>query len=275
MCLDADMTDQIENARVFASLHIEGDPVILPNVWDAMSARIVAASGARAIATTSAGIAWSLGCSDGNHLSREAALDAVSRILDAVTLPVTADIEGGYGLTPGDVGRTVALFVEAGVVGINIEDSLRPIGEQQLRIAAARVAAERANLPLFINARIDTHKLAEIGSSAWLEETVTRAQAYEDAGASGVFALGALRAESIKALAGATPMPVNVAFGPGTLPLAELAGAGASRISAGSSIVEAAYSMVADLAATMIEKVDAREIPTPGLSWNALNQLIP
>ena len=105
MFLDADMTDQIENARVFASLHIEGDPVILPNVWDAMPARIVAASGARAIATTSAGIAWSLGCSDGNHLSREAALDAVSRIVDAVTLPVTADIEGDMGILRGTWAR--------------------------------------------------------------------------------------------------------------------------------------------------------------------------
>jgi 2-methylisocitrate lyase-like PEP mutase family enzyme len=270
------MNPQLDRASSFAALHIAGDPVILPNVWDAASARIVAASGARAIATTSAGVAWSLGYPDGNQMTRDVAIDALERIVRSVSLPVTADIEQGYGQLPQDVGRTVAACIDVGVVGINIEDSLRPVAEQQHRIASARAAAERAGVPIFINARIDTHRLGDIGSGAWLVETITRALAYREAGASGILALGALRAENIHDLVSATTVPVNVAYGPGTLSIADLADAGASRISAGSSIAEAAYSVVEQGAARMLASSgtgDTAELAAPVLGWAALNRL--
>ena len=126
---------------------------------------------------------------------------------------------------------------------MNIEDSLRSIDEQERRITAARTAADDAGIPLFINARIDTHLRGDIGSTGWVEETVTRAASYARAGASGIFVLGALRADTVTELVNATTLPLNVAFGPGTLSISELAGAGASRVSAGSSITEAAYSV--------------------------------
>jgi len=268
------MKAQIDRANAFASLHVAGEPIVLPNAWDAASARIVAAAGARAVATTSAGVAWALGHPDGNRLAREDALHALARIARSVTLPVSADIEQGYGELPDDVGRTVAACIDAGIVGVNIEDSLRPVAEQQLRITAARTAAEGEGVPLFINARIDTHRLGDSGSDAWLDETITRARAYEQAGADGVFVLGALRAETIRALVTATALPVNVAFGPGTLPIVKLAEAGAARISAGSSIAEAAYSLVEEWAAKMFDKTDTGDLPAPGLSWAELNRLV-
>ncbi|MBF4564213.1 isocitrate lyase/phosphoenolpyruvate mutase family protein [Plantibacter sp. VKM Ac-2876] len=267
------MTTPLERALALQAMHVPGDPLILPNAWDVASARTVLASGARAIATTSAGVAWSLGHRDGNELTRDVALDTVRRIASSVPVPLTADIEGGYGETPDEVAGTIASCIDAGASGVNLEDSLRPIAEQERRIAAARSAADDAGIPLFINARIDTHRLGDIGGDRWFEETVTRAAAYARAGASGIFVLGALRADTIERLADAT-LPLNVAFGPGTLTISELARAGASRISAGSSIAEAAYSLAQQWATAMLETPDAAPPSPPTLGWAALNQLI-
>lgn len=268
------MTAQIDRARAFASLHVAGEPLLLPNAWDVASARIVAAAGARAVATTSAGMAWSAGHPDGGRLAREEAIDLLARITHAVEQPVSADIERGYGDSPDAVALTIAACLDAGVVGVNLEDSLRPVEVQQLRISAARATAEDAGVPLFINARIDTHALGSIGGSGWFDETLARARAYADAGASGIFVLGALGADTIRALADEATLPVNVAFGPGTLSVRELAAAGASRISAGSSIAEAAYSLVAAQSASMLAP-EAGEAPAaPTLGWAALNGLV-
>ena len=274
MCSNCSMTSHREQTLAFHAMHAPGAPLVLPNAWDALSARIVAASGARAIATTSAGVAWSLGHRDGNELTRERALDAVRSIASSVSVPLTADIERGYGETPRDVAVTISQVVDAGVSGVNIEDSLGPIEEHTERIAAARTAAEDAGVPLFINARIDTHRLGDIGSDVWMEETVARAAAYARAGASGIFVLGALRADTITALVNATTLPLNVAFGPGTLSVSELATAGASRISAGSSIAEAAYSVAQQWASAMFETPDAALSSPPALGWAALNGLV-
>lgn len=264
-------SDQTADARAFARLHVPGDPLVLPNAWDAASARIVAAAGARAVATTSAGVAWSLGATDGEGVTRSLALEAVARIVHAVDLPVTADIERGFGDGPSDVGDTVAWSIASGVVGVNLEDSLRPIDEQVLRLQAARAAADDAGIPLFINARIDTHRLPD---TAWLDETVARARAYTAAGASGVFVLGALRAEAVRALVTAVDVPVNVAYGPGTLSVHELAAAGAARISAGSSIAEAAYGLVGDLAGAMLDPAGTATATAPTVSYSELNRIL-
>lgn len=268
------MTTPLERALALQAMHVPGDPLILPNTWDVASARVVLASGAHAIATTSAGVAWSLGHRDGNELTRDVALDAVRRIASAVSVPVTADVEGGYGETPDEVAGTIASCIDAGVSGVNLEDSLRPIEEQERRIAAARSAADEAGIPFFVNARIDTHRLGDIGDDRWFDETVTRAAAYERAGASGIFVLGALRVDTIERLTDATTLPLNVAFGPGTLSIGELARAGASRISAGSSIAEAAYSLAQQWATAMLGTPDAAPTSPPTLGWAALNELI-
>jgi 2-methylisocitrate lyase-like PEP mutase family enzyme len=132
------MATLLDQAKLFRSLHVPGRPLILPNAWDAASARVVADAGAPAIATTSAGVAWSLGHGDGDHLSRDQALAAIARIAAAGDIPVSADIERGYAVDAAGVAQTVRGVLAAGAVGINLEDTLRPVAEQAERIAAAR-----------------------------------------------------------------------------------------------------------------------------------------
>lgn len=233
-------------AARFRALHSASAPLVLVNAWDAASARVVAAAGAPAIATTSAGVAWTLGAPDGDALSRDAALEHLARIVRAVPdgLPVTADVESGFGATPADVAVTIRGVVEAGAVGINIEDTvrhggaaLRDVEEQQERIAAARGAADDAGVELYINARVDTYFRGAP------QETVARAEAYLAAGASGVFVPGVADAATIGALARAIPAPLNVLAEPGTPPVAELAALGVARVSLGSWVAEAAYAL--------------------------------
>ncbi|MFJ2114591.1 isocitrate lyase/phosphoenolpyruvate mutase family protein [Streptomyces sp. NPDC087850] len=272
-------TTQQDRAALLRSLHIPGTPLVLPNAWDGASARLAADAGAAVIATTSAGVAWSLGFGDGGRLDRTDALGAVARIVGAVGVPVTADIEGGYGSTAEDVAETVRGVLAAGAVGVNLEDApgpgadpLRPVAEQAARITAARQAADAAGVPLFVNARIDTHRL-RAAPDIWLKETLARAAAYAHAGADGVFVLGALDRAAVSALVDGVPVPLNVQAEPGTLPVSVLAELGVARISAGSSIAEAAYGLAAR---------GARELLTSGtttaldgkLAYRALNSLM-
>ncbi|MFE4310989.1 isocitrate lyase/phosphoenolpyruvate mutase family protein [Streptomyces sp. NPDC056891] len=268
----------LDKARLFRALHVPGRPVVLPNAWDVASARVVADAGARAVATTSAGVAWSLGRGDGGHLGRDEALAAVARVAAAVDVPVTADVERGYADDPAGVAETVRGVLAAGAVGVNLEDTLRPdalrpAAEQAARIAAARAAADEAGVPLFVNARIDTHRLPPGDREAWLEETLSRAAAYAAAGADGIFVLGALDAGTVERLVAGSPLPVNVAVGPGTLSVAELAAAGAARVSAGSSIAEAAYGLAGRAARELLERGTAKELEG-GTDYATLDTLL-
>jgi len=248
------MTTQHDLATRFASLHSPSSPLALANVWDVASARVVAASGAAAIATTSAGIAWGLGAADGNQVDRGLVLEQLARIVAAVDdVPVTADIESGFGATPADVADTVARVLDTGAVGVNIEDSsvtptpdqpLRTIADQAARLAAARAAANHAGIPLYINARLDVFGRRVGEESGRLAATLDRARAYLDAGASGIFVLGVSDAGTIAALTAGIDAPVNVGGTPGSLSVAELGKLGVARVSMGSAIAEAAYALV-------------------------------
>ncbi|PYC80552.1 3-methyl-2-oxobutanoate hydroxymethyltransferase [Streptomyces tateyamensis] len=267
------MTTQTAKALAFQALHRAGHPLALANVWDAAGARIVAAAGAPAIATTSAGVAWALGTQDGGTLGRALAVELVARVADAVDLPVTADIEDGYATDPAGVGETVAEVLKAGAVGINLEDSLRAgpaplreVDDQAARIAAARAAAEGVGVPLYLNARIDTYLCGVSDDPAELFRlTVERATAYVAAGASGVFVFGLPDRATIAELAAALPVPLNVPGGPGRPSVAELAGLGVARVSLGSTIAESAYAVV---------QRAARELYTEG-SYTELAAAIP
>jgi 2-methylisocitrate lyase-like PEP mutase family enzyme len=138
----------VEKARLFHSLHQPGRPLVLPNAWDVASARVVEAAGALAVATTSAGVAWSLGFADGGAMTREAGLAAVARIAAAVSVPVTADIERGYAEDPAGVAETIRGVIAAGAVGVHLEDALGPVEANAARIAAARAAADALGFPL-------------------------------------------------------------------------------------------------------------------------------
>ncbi|MFJ2591925.1 isocitrate lyase/PEP mutase family protein [Streptomyces erythrochromogenes] len=239
-------------ATAFAALHTPAAPLALANAWDVASARIVEATGAPAVATTSAGVAWSLGSPDGDALARDRALDLIARVTAAVSVPVTADIEGGFGADPAAVGETVAGVIAAGAVGINIEDGTRAPAEQAERLAAARAAADAAGVPLYINARIDTY-LKGLGEPAdRLDETLARATAYLRAGATGVFVPGVLDPAVVTELAKGIDAPLNLLLGPDAPTVAALGALGVSRVSLGSWVAEAAYALVRRAAEELI-----------------------
>ncbi|WP_436977356.1 isocitrate lyase/PEP mutase family protein [Streptomyces sp. enrichment culture] len=234
-----------DKSSAFRALHDSARPLALANVWDVAGARIVEAAGASAIATTSAGVAWSLGAPDGDSVSRDLVLDAVARITAAVALPVTVDIEGGYGDSPQDVAHTVARLLDSGAVGINIEDGTRGPRELAARIEAARRAAQRGGADLFVNARIDTYPLGwGDDHETRLRETLERAHLYVGAGADGIFLPGLDDADVIKEVAAAITVPLNVMAGPGMPTVNELGSLGVARVSLGSGVAQAAYTTV-------------------------------
>ena len=277
------MTTQIQLATRFQALHNPAAPLALANVWDVASARVVAAAGASAIATTSAGVSWGLGSADGNRVDRDLLLAQLARIVAAVDLPVTADIESGFGDTPGKVATTVARVLETGAVGVNIEDAhpapaspdqpLRPIAEQATRLAAARSAANHARIPLYINARVDVFLRRAGAESERLAETLDRARAYLDAGASGIFVLGVRDPETIAALTAGIDAPVNVGGAPGALSVAELGKLGVARVSMGSAVAQAAYALV-DLAARELLEAGTYESVREAFDYPVINGLM-
>ena len=218
---------------------------MLPNAWDAGSARILEQVGFPAIATTSAGIAWSCGVPDGGAMDRDTMLEHIGRIVAAVSVPVTADLEAGYGDTADDVGRTVARAVELGAVGANIEDAgkggLYGIDDAVDRIAAARAAAPSGTFVL--NARTDTYFVGTSGDA--FAETVERAVRYVDAGADCIFVPGVVEEDTIRRLADAIPGPLNVVAGlANTIDAPTLFSLGVKRVSLGGSLARAALSML-------------------------------
>jgi 2-methylisocitrate lyase-like PEP mutase family enzyme len=223
-----------EMAERFHALHEGPEMLVLPNAWDAASARIVERAGARAIATTSSGIAQSLGFRDGNVLARDLAVEVVARIVRAVRIPVSADIEEGYGATPDDVADTVEAIVAAGAVGINLEDGAKDAAILADKIRAIRRRFDRSRL--FINARPD---LFLRGAENPLAGTLERAKLYRDAGADGIFVPRA-KPDDIAKLCAEIPLPVNILALPGTAPPAELAKLGVRRLSVGGGLMHAA-----------------------------------
>lgn len=251
-----DRAPQDEIARAFHALHVPGDPLVLFNAWDAGSARAVAGAGATAVATGSWSVAAANGFDDGEQLPLSLAMDNLRRIVAAVALPVTVDLESGYGDAPDAVAATVTSALAAGAVGCNLEDSfpadgsLRDIAAQVARLAAARRAADAARIAFFINARTDVffQKPAAEHDSAMVDEALQRARAYADAGASGLFVPGLVDEGLVVRLVEAAPLPVNIMAMPGVPSRARLAALGVARISHGPGPYRGAMQWLADAA---------------------------
>ncbi len=240
----------IEHAQRFAELH--RDFLVLPNAWDVGSARLAAAVGAAAIATTSAGVAWSLGFPDGDALPMPLYREVVRAIAAAVPLPVSADIEGGYSDDIGLVGEHVRDMIDAGAVGINIEDGAGSPALLAAKIGAARAAGEALGVKLFVNARCDVW-LRGLAPEDPMAEFLARAHAYADAGADGIFAPGLVDHDAIPiAVAGCHGLPLNLLARPGLAPAAELRRLGVRRLSAGSGITQAVYGLARRLNAAFL-----------------------
>ena len=235
------MIDQTRKAELFRALHVPGKPLVLFNIWDAGSAKAVAAAGARAIATGSWSVAHANGFEDGEHVPLVFAIENLRRIVGATDLPVTIDLESGYAEAVQAIGQTISLAIDAGAIGCNLEDSfpstgkLRDTADQADRIRRARQAADAANLPFFINARTDVFFQSPPNEhdQAMVAEATTRAQAYAEAGADGLFAPGLANLSLIARLAQASPVPLNIMVGATTPPLRALAEQGVARVSHG------------------------------------------
>jgi methylisocitrate lyase len=233
--------EQAQKAQQFLQLHIRGTPLVLFNVWDAGSAKTVARAGAKAIGTSSWSVADANGFADGERIPLALAMENLRRIVRVTDLPVTIDLESGYGETPEIVGQTVAAAIDAGAVGGNLEDSfpsdgkLRAAADQAARIRCARRTADAAKIHFFINARTDVffQKPPEQHDQRMLEETIERGCAYAEAGADGLFAPGLVDATLIRDLVEKSPLPLNIMAGSGTPPLHTLADLGVARVSHG------------------------------------------
>jgi 2-methylisocitrate lyase-like PEP mutase family enzyme len=235
------MATQAQKADLFGKLHIGSNPLVLFNIWDQWSARVVAGAGAKALATSSWAVAAFFGFADGEKLPFEESLSNARRIAQASDLPVTMDIESGYGDTSDAVAKSVAATLDAGLIGCNLEDSnpgsgqLRPLEEQARRIRACRELAESRGLSYFINARTDVFFVRDSKSDdrAKLDGVLIRARAYAEAGASGLFVPGLTHVELLAELCGRTPLPVNVMLTDLNVELAPFKKAGVARISFG------------------------------------------
>lgn len=268
-----DASSEARKADLLRSLHADGGMLLLPNVWDPIGARVLEATGYRAVATTSAGVAMSLGYEDGQRVRRETVLELLARIAGSVDVPVTADIERGFGESVDELQDTIAQVIAAGVVGINLEDGLadkaglRPVDEQCARIAAVRDAAARAGVPLVINARTDSYVSERTrNAEERLEESATRAAAYTEAGADCIYPIGPGDAATVRALRARIRGPMNILAGPDAATLAELRAIGVQRVSFGSYLFRASLGTFATSVRELRDKgtYDALRGSVPG-----------
>lgn len=242
-------TSQRDHAESFRQLHAGPGILVLPNAWDVATARLVEEAGFPGIATTSAGVAWAYGYPDGERISRNEMLEAVRRIAAAVRLPVTADVEGGYGATPEAAAETARAVVAAGAVGLNLEDGttdggLLDVALQVERLQAARDAGASSGVLLVINARTDAFEVRAWEPARRFAEAVRRANAYRAAGADCLFVPHVSDAATIGRLAREIAGPLNVIAGPPAPPIRELEQLGVRRASLGPRVVQAALGLV-------------------------------
>ena len=246
------MTNQADLARTLDALHVPGDPLIVTNIWDAISAKVVAtAPGVKAIATASHAVSFAHGVEDGEGLDLETALSVARTVAGAVSLPVTVDFERGYAEDAAAVEHNVGRLIETGAVGLNLEDSLpgnvmRGLEDSVARVAAARAAGEAAGIPIVINARVDSLVRGE----QW-ERAIERANAYLGAGASVIFFLGLRTEDEVKRAVAEVDGRISVISGPDSVPLATLARLGVSRVSFGPYTLGLVLSHLRDAAADL------------------------
>lgn len=247
--------DQIRMAERFRRRHKELPLLLLPNVWDPMSARLFAIAGFSALATTSGGLAWALGYPDGEAAPWTELVAATQRIVSTVQVPVTADIEAGYGATPQEVATHVTEIIRAGIVGINLEDGLRgssalirSVEDATARIRAARDAAATEGMPIVINARSDLYHLQHYDERSRFTETVARCKAYLMAGADCVYPFGLRDVRVIAELVRAVGAPVNITGRAGMPDAAELERLGVARVTIASAPALVTMSVIMTLA---------------------------
>ena len=250
-------------AATFRSLHNGPGVLRLVNAWDILSARVFAAAGAPAIGTSSFAIALARGYMDGERIPPDEVVTAAAQIATAVDVPVTVDIEAGYGAEPADVDRMVGRILAAGAVGINLEDGrpdspgdLFPVGDQCRRIAAARSRAESEGIDLYVNARCDVYFGARVAAEERFATAVQRLTSYVDAGADGVFLPGLTELPVMADFVAKVAAPLNVMLAPATPSIDELQVAGVRRLSQGGGAFLQAIGYLAEMTTAYLEQGD-------------------
>ena len=269
----------MSQAVKFSALHVRGTPFVLPNAWDAASARIYEQAGFAAIATSSAAMAWSLGYADGEAVDLDALFAAIAGVVRAVKVPVSADLEAGFGTGVASVVTSFERALAAGVVGANFEDydnaahDVVPIAIQVERLRAIRARADALGTPFFINGRTDVllHALGE--PKTRVDRCIERLQAYAAAGADGVFAPGTSDLETIARIASAVDAPLNVLANPTMPPRTQLAQAGVARISIGSAPMRRTLYVLRDLARSLRVEDGFSYTRDPAIPFDELNDL--
>ncbi len=269
---------QREKAEAFRTLHQGPRIFVLPNAWDVASARVFEEAGFGALATTSAGIAFALGSPDGERISREAMLEVVGRIAAHVSVPVTADMEAGYGPTPEAAAATARGVIAAGAIGLNLEDGTNEgrLVEAALhveRIRAAREAGAAAGVPIVINARTDAFAVKELAPERRFAEAVQRANAYRAAGADCLFVPHVSDAETIGRLARAIEGPLNILAGPGCPSIGELERLGVRRASLGPRAIQATLGLLRRVGVELRERGTYTALAEQTIAYAELQQL--
>ncbi len=276
-----DGQNQAQKAEQFRKLHHGPRLLFLPNAWDVVSARILEECGHPAIATSSAAVAFSLGYPDGQHISRDEMLEVAGRIARAVEIPVTADLEAGYGTTVKDMVETVKAAIAAGVIGMNLEDitgddesSFVDLPLQVEKIRAICETAKSLGVSFVLNARTDIYLMPIGPESTRFERTVERLRAYRDAGATCLFAPGLYDRETIAKLVKAVEAPINILANPACPPMAELENIGVARVTAGSGIMRAALGLVRRIGKDMLESRSCEMMFAGAIPHAELNRLM-
>lgn len=274
------MDDLVAKANALRRFHTAGPLLVLPNAWDAASARVFVEAGFPALATTSAGVAFSLGYADGERISRAEMLAAVARITARVAVPVTADLEAGYGAAPEAVAETARGAIAAGAVGMNLEDAREEDGGALLdfalavaRVRAARDAADGAGVPLVLNARTDAFHPGALAPDRQLAEAVRRGNAFRDAGADCVFVPFVGDSDTIERLVKEIAAPLNILGGPNAPTLRELEALGVRRVTFGSAPMRATLGLVRRMAREWKEKGTYGTLEAYGIPFAELQQL--
>ncbi len=252
---DVPRKGQRTKAEDLLRLHHGPHILVLPNAWDAASAKVFERAGFSAIATTSAGVASSYGYPDGENISRAEMLECVGHIARAVALPVTADMEAGYAETPEGVAETARLLIQTGAVGLNLEDGskdpahpLTDIAAQVEKIRAVRQAATEAGVPLVINARTDVYERLDHADPSLLRQAIERGNAYHQAGADCIFVIGADGKATLRQLVREIQAPINILAHPGSPTIRELEELGVARVSFGSIPMRASLALIGRIA---------------------------
>ena len=250
---------QQAKAEAFRTMHDRSRILVLPNAWDAMSARVIEDAGARAIATTSAGVAFSVGYPDGEAIPRDEMISAIARIARVTTIPVSADIESGFAHDAREVAETIRRVIDAGAVGINLEDqvhdgshSLYDLDEAVERVHAAREAADSTGVPIVINARTDVYLLGIGEPDTRFEHAIRRANAYRKAGADCLFLPAVSRRADIERIVPALDGPLNLLAFPGIPTIPELEGLSVARLSVGTQLTLGAMSALKNTTADLL-----------------------